>query len=213
MSEVEDLWSAFSRISIKLSEDADFENAFSKDPEGALVSAGLDAVVPATAMSEGVKLSSLLGKMSDIERRATLEAVTGNRFDPGRVAAVTPIANANAGANANALANANANANANTNTNGFSAAGIKGDLIHVELGQNFRASDVGERLTKMRLSPARQSALIKSVFSDSNNVTSRAATSGGERITAMATFRGLAFEVEAVVQAGEIAVQNAKLVR
>lgn len=213
MPEVEELWSALSKISVKLHDDADFEAAFNKDPASALVSAGLDAEVPATEISETVKLSSLLGKMSDIERRATLEAVTGSRFDPGRVAAVTPIANANAGANANALANANANANANTNTNGFSGAGIRGDLIRVELGQSFRVSDIGTQLTKMRLSPARQSALVKSAFSDGNNVIKRTATANGELATAVVSFRGLVFEVEALLQAGEIAVQSAKAIR
>src|SRR5258705_11660307 len=99
----EDLWKKFQSIRDKLKSDRKFAEAFDKNPGRALRGAGLDAKVPATANSREVNLSNLLGKMSEIERRATIDAVLGGQpVGPGRVAAVTPIANANAGANANA---------------------------------------------------------------------------------------------------------------
>lgn len=213
MADELELWKAMNAIAMRMHDDADFEQQFSENPASALTKMGLDAEVPSTATGETVKLSALFGKMSDIERRATIDAVIGSRFDPGRVAVATPVANANAAANANAVANANANANANTNTNGFSAGGIRGDLIHVELGPKFRDSELGVTFDKMRLSPARQAALVKSLFSDSSTIINRQRARKGEVQKAIGSYRGVSFEIEAVVEAGEIAVQGAKVIR
>ena len=214
MSDEKALWTTIQSIHEKIRTDAKFAAAFDKDPVDALKQANLDPVVPETKVSPKTQFSKLLAGMTEIERRATIEAVAGVR--PGghqalalAVANANAGANANVGANANALANANANANANTNTNGFAAADLQGDLVRLVIGQNFARTDLATRLTNLKLSPARQQALLKSVFSDGQSIVSRQ----GASQKAIASFRGLSFEVEATVKGAEIEVTGGRILQ
>ncbi|ADZ70545.1 DUF5969 family protein [Polymorphum gilvum] len=214
MADEEELWIAIRSINDKIKNDAKFAEAFDKSPARALRGSNLDVMVPATPNSRSSRLSTLLGRMTDIERRATIDAVVGSRLEgPGNVALATPVANANVGANANAVANANANANANTNTNGFAAVDIAGDLVRVSLDQSFARSDLAKRLGALQLTEARQQALIKSVFADGSSVVDKKASALGEVQKAVGSFRGVSFEVEALVSGADIHVTGGRVLK
>jgi hypothetical protein len=214
------VWVAFQELSQKLKVDTKFAETFDKNPTKALRDGGFDITVPATTESATTKLSDLMQKMTPVERRATIDAiVSANPGGPGRVAAVTPVANANAaananaGANANAIANANANANANTNTNGSGGAQLRGDLLQVRIDDRFRGTDLAKGFQGLQLSEARQAALLKSVLSDSMSVVESKDVGGVPTLRAVSSFRGLSFEVEATVRNGEVTIAKTRVLK
>lgn len=201
-------WARVAKVMDSLSSNtADLKN-FTHDPSKFIVDKKIDLVLP-----NNEKLSDVVVGMSAAEIRATLDSIgsMSDRITAGRVAIATPVANANAGANANALANANANANANTNTNGFAATdqlGVRPDLVRIT--EDVMEQPFLDAASDMRLNMTRIQALLKRSLTDSDAVTVVRNTPAGELRVARSTFRGMTFEVEALMSAEDIKVLGVK---
>src|SRR6056297_437478 len=176
-------------------------NKFNENPKDFLASNDLDI-----EFATGQRLSDLIGNLDEAERFATVDSIASLSKAPdiGRVAAVTPIANANAVANAN------------TNTNGFAAADTLTTYpADLRLPVGFAETDVSRVFRDdMRLNEFRQQALIKrAIMDDDALVKSRMLEDGGEFRVSQKSFRGVLLETQAVVTGNKINVLDVRLVR
>ena len=223
----------------ELDSDNALATRFAADPAGVLLERDIDIALP-TETGEPSSLGTMLSDHDPELRVVTLQSIgsflpraprsdSEEPFFPFPIVFVNAfgIANANAGANANALANANAgananalanaNANTNTNTNGTSgrlytahmtAAALAVRSISVFSG--YADSEVAMRLGALRLSEARQLALLKRVANDGEEVAAREENGATTRMTRY-MFQGETLEVESRSGADGIEILDARI--
>jgi len=210
-------WRSMKKFGEELRADPSLKEKIYGDPIPYLKERGLDAVIPVG--EESMMLSEYIARLDRFERAAVIDSLVAVSEVPdiGRVAVVTPVANANAGANANALANANAGANANalananTNANGMDANHLVDPFTNVILPAEFSATEVGAILLAKGLGEARLKSLFKRVIGDSESLIRSQKIGDSELRVAQYLFRGTAFEVEAAISDNEINIVNTRL--
>jgi hypothetical protein len=216
-------WTDLNTLRESLQQDPVLKQEFEREPLEVLKRRGLDVEVTLPQGNSQVKgsLSKLFENLTKDEQKVTIESLIelSRTPDLGRVAAVTPVANANAGANANVVANvnaganANAAANANVNTNGMAARDLLSEVAgQLRLPMNFQSSVFASKLQELQLNEARQVALVKRALTNPDSLVKSSQTPGGEQRVVRYSFRGLVFEIEALVRGQEFIVQNVSIV-
>ena len=198
-------WRSMKKFGEELRADPSLKEKIYGDPIPYLKERGLDAVIPVG--EESMMLSEYIARLDRFERAAVIDSLVAVSEVPdiGRVAVVTPVANANAGANANALANAN------TNANGMDANHLVDPFTNVILPAEFSATEVGAILLAKGLGEARLKSLFKRVIGDSESLIRSQKIGDSELRVAQYLFRGTAFEVEAAISDNEINIVNTRL--